>query len=259
MTTPPVRASAARVGCTIIIAVFVLFVLVVMPEPVTLVPWTILSGWIVVIGDVIPRMTWNWEMVTTGMVCLVVFIIGFHWFAGWLRGHHTTGARWPWRWTFSVTAGVVLMFVAGIAVIGLVHQSIWLAKTDEPMVRYDMLRYPDMITTHIEMEARSNENDQGEIPPLTGDQVRKRLPEILSYTRSPEVRVTVLSGPRDLFTALVVDLRRTAIGRRYGICYYRWNSKGLEQVFPTEAQVGEFIADAQAGRSLADFSSQQAP
>lgn len=113
----------ARVGCFTLVVLFILFVLMVMPEPVTLVPWTILTGWIAVVGDVIPRMTWNWEMITTGAVCLALFVGGFHWLAGWLYRHNSAERVLPWRWTLSVTSGVVLLFVAGISVIGLVHQS----------------------------------------------------------------------------------------------------------------------------------------
>lgn len=254
----PSLGSWRRLGCLILIAFFVLLVLVVMPEPLTLVPWTILTGWITVVGDVIPRMTWNWEMIVTGLVCLAGFIAGFHWFAGWMYRHHSPEGRWPWRWSLSVTMSAILLFCSGIAVIGLVHQTTWLTKTNEPMVRYDMLRHPRQITRNVDMMFYyGKEKDAGFR--LTGEQVRKELPEMLHDARSPEVRVTVLSGPDDALTALVVDLRRTAIGKHHGICYYRWNGERLEMVHPTESQVAEFIADAQAGRSLERFAVKPAP
>lgn len=254
----PSLGSWRRLGCLILVAFFVLLVLVVMPEPLTLVPWTILTGWIVVMGDVIPRMTWNWEMIATGLVCLVVFVTGFHWFAGWMYRHRSPDARWPWRWSLSVTLSVILLFGAGIAVIGLVHQTTWLAKTNEPMVRYDMLRHPSQFTNRVDIMAYYGKEKDAEFR-LTGEQVRRELPQILRDARSPEAQVTVLSGPDEVLTALVIDLRRTAIGKHHGICYYRWNGERLEMAFPTEGQVSEFIADAQAGRSLERFTVKQAP
>ncbi len=250
--------SWGRLGFLILIAFFVLLVLVMMSEAMILVPWTILTGWITVVGDVIPRMTWNWEMIATWLVCLVVFVTGFHWFAGWMYRHRSPEARWPWRWSLSVTMSVILLFCAGIAVIGLVHQSTWLAKTTEPMVRYDMLRHPGQITRHVDMMFYyGKEKDAGFR--LTGEQIRRELPQMLRDARSPELRVTVLSGPDDVLTALVIDLRRTAIGKRHGIQYYRWNGERLEMASPTENQVAEFIADAQAGRSLEQFTVKPTP
>lgn len=263
MTPSPAKPSRGGLGCLLLVVVFVLLVLVVMPEQVTLVPWTILTGWIIVVGDVIPRMTWNWEMIATGLVCLVVFVAGFHWLASWMYRHRSADARWPWRWTLSVTLSVILLFGAGIAVIGLVHQTTWLAKTPEPMVRYDMLRHPDQILSGVRWLTLKDQEEPAGMR-LTGERVRRELPDILVGGRSPEVQVTVLSDYKDLFAALVIDLRRTAIGRRYGsrhygICYYRWSGKDLEQVFLTESQVAEFIADAQAGRSLERFTVKPAP
>jgi len=85
------------------------------------------------------------------------------------------------------------------------------------------------------------------------------LLQALYDARSPEVRVTVLSGPDDVFSALVVDMRRTAAGRRNGVYYYRWTGERLELAFPSEDQVSEFMSDAQHGRSLERFVVKPAP
>src|SRR5205085_4286528 len=42
--------------------------------------------------------------------------------------------RWPWRRTLLLVGLVVLMFVSGIAVTGMVHQTGWLVRSPEPLL-----------------------------------------------------------------------------------------------------------------------------
>src|SRR5207244_1324327 len=42
--------------------------------------------------------------------------------------------RWPWRRTLLLVGLVVLMFVSGIAVTGMVHQTGWLVRSQEPLL-----------------------------------------------------------------------------------------------------------------------------
>src|SRR5262249_42501610 len=44
--------------------------------------------------------------------------------------------RWPPRWTATILAAVVLAFVAGIASIGITHQTAWLLTSPEPLFEW---------------------------------------------------------------------------------------------------------------------------
>jgi hypothetical protein len=99
-------------------------------------------GWIPYIYGIFSRITVNWEGVATAAACLVGLAVGLHYFCGWLHGKIATmrspevavHPHWRPRWTFALLAGVVLMFLAGIAAVGLTHQTIWLATSHHAFV-----------------------------------------------------------------------------------------------------------------------------
>ena len=41
-------------------------------------PFILAFGWVRFLLDVGPRLTWNWELIITGVACLAVVVIGFH-------------------------------------------------------------------------------------------------------------------------------------------------------------------------------------
>ncbi len=102
----------------------------------------VVLGWIWYLARTYPAVRVAPEGVATAAVCLVLFIVGSHLFLGWLymgvrtRAGTTApgGERWKWRWTCSLTALIVLMFVAGMSVVGMTHQLGWLLSSKEPLV-----------------------------------------------------------------------------------------------------------------------------
>jgi hypothetical protein len=92
-------------------------------------------GWAYFLVRVLPDITLNWTGVLTTVLCLGLLIPGVHYFGNWIftkvqeKRHVEPMRSWPWRWTISSLAVVVLMFTAGIAMVGIVHQSIWLASS----------------------------------------------------------------------------------------------------------------------------------
>jgi prepilin-type processing-associated H-X9-DG protein len=93
-------------------------------------------GWIFYLGRVLPEVYISPAGAATLVVCLVGVSFGSHAFLWWLvraiRGPEST----PWRakWTAQLVAGILLMFVAGIAMTGVVHQTGWLITSPEPWV-----------------------------------------------------------------------------------------------------------------------------
>lgn len=70
----------------------------------------------------------------TGVICLAALSLGLHRLLGWLWKARlkATLSTWRLRWTMTILAMVVLMFVAGISVVGIVHQTIWIVTSPEP-------------------------------------------------------------------------------------------------------------------------------
>ncbi len=92
-------------------------------------PRALTFGWVSVLLGVLPRVRVDWVSVAVGAAALVLFGAGAHF----------AGRRWaaprPWkvRWTLAAIAGVFLLFAAGVALVGLTHQVVWLATSDRPL------------------------------------------------------------------------------------------------------------------------------
>jgi prepilin-type processing-associated H-X9-DG protein len=98
-------------------------------------------GWVLYLVRVVPQITVNWNGVLTAAICLVALPLGLHRFLQWfyvqnskLAENARTDRVWPLRWTVSFLGVVVLMFVAGIAVVGAIHQTAWLVTSPEPLL-----------------------------------------------------------------------------------------------------------------------------
>ncbi len=99
----------------------------------------IAAGWAFFLARVVPQVTVSPTGVLTGMLGLAGFATGLHLFLRWLCGaaaHNpdTPPRRWRLRWTFQLTGLVVVMFAAGIATVGVLHQIGWLVTSPEPLI-----------------------------------------------------------------------------------------------------------------------------
>jgi hypothetical protein len=89
---------------------------------------TLLTGWAPFLVRVLPRVTIDWRTVGVGAAAVVLFAAGAHWLA--------RSARKDWRvaWSLAAVGAVVVLFAAGICLIGVVHQTGWLLTSPEPAV-----------------------------------------------------------------------------------------------------------------------------
>jgi hypothetical protein len=93
-------------------------------------------GWMFYLYRVIPQVVVSESGVLTAAFCLGALAVGLHWFLRWFAVQ--SGSRsWPPRRTGVLLALIVLMFVAGIAVVGIGHQTAWLLTSPEPIVKGD--------------------------------------------------------------------------------------------------------------------------
>lgn len=122
----PRRRSWLR---TLLITVGILFLLVVLTGDVYVIeiPLKLLFGWYGFMQMNLAALQPNWILIGEGMVCVVVLGVGGHYFCRWLWGQMAGSAMgWQPRWTVAGLAGVLLLFVTGIAIIGITHQTAWL-------------------------------------------------------------------------------------------------------------------------------------
>jgi Protein of unknown function (DUF1559) len=97
------------------------------------------AGWALYLYRVVPEMSVSWSGIATAIVCLVLLAVGLHRFLRWLYTARpsvagTPAREWPRRWTATILGVVVLMFVAGIAAVGVTHQTAWLMTSPEPII-----------------------------------------------------------------------------------------------------------------------------
>lgn len=121
-----------RMGLFILVVTMITLVsaLVFIPEPTV----ALLFGWMAYLYRVLPDVETRWDGVLIFLTGLLLFTLVFHRLSNWLRREMTDETkRWSWRSTFLVVAGVMLMFIAGTAMVGITHQAAWLASEPEPL------------------------------------------------------------------------------------------------------------------------------
>lgn len=104
-------------------------------------------GWVPFLNRVAPQIKVRWDLVLSTLAYATVLVVGSHLFLRWLLREMwkpgsggdslpaTDHRRWRWRWTLGGFAILFLMFAAGIASVGIAHQSTWLARSPEPFYR----------------------------------------------------------------------------------------------------------------------------
>lgn len=97
-------------------------------------PFIVLFGWIPFLWRVLGEVRPDGPSVLVGVLALLLFAVGVHWLGRSWRGAANPAGKWRVRWTAAVVSGVILLFSAGISVIGMTHQIAWLATSEQPMV-----------------------------------------------------------------------------------------------------------------------------
>jgi len=82
----------------------------------------LLLGWLYFPLRVVPRITVDPPAALIGLASLIAFILLLHLSMRWLRA----GSAWSWRSTAALAALVIILFAAGTAMVGALHQSVWL-------------------------------------------------------------------------------------------------------------------------------------
>jgi hypothetical protein len=85
---------------------------------------------------VVPLVEFDWPTIGTALVAVLIFTVGLHAFLRWLTASLASPIAIAWRprWTIFLVAIALLLFVAGTAFVGVVHQVTWLAQSPVPFV-----------------------------------------------------------------------------------------------------------------------------
>lgn len=93
----------------------------------------LLLGWIYFPLRTLPRMTADWPSLAVGAVGLVLFVGLLHFTLSWFaaKGNFAGHQGWRWRSSLVIAGMLLLMFLAGISLVGATHQLIWM-QTGRP-------------------------------------------------------------------------------------------------------------------------------
>ena len=90
---------------------------------------TILFGWLAFPFRAVPEMTFEPAALAVGAGCLAWFAVFVHLLSRWLYREkvakpygYPPALRWRFAWSAAIVGLVVFLFVAGIALIGIVHE-----------------------------------------------------------------------------------------------------------------------------------------
>ncbi len=97
-------------------------------------------GWVGFLKRTMPRISWNWDLIVTGLLCCIVVLMLAHFLlrslaAPILKASSATGgdARpWRWRWTWCGVSALGVLFLVGMCAGGIVHQIAWIRSSPEP-------------------------------------------------------------------------------------------------------------------------------
>ena len=155
-STTTLRPAGGRAARVVVWTVVVLLLLVGLTCVGIWIPgldilFFLLVGWGFFLGRVGPQLEVRWDLVASVAVYVAALVVGSHLFLGWLYRESgrrdrvppvptdpaalPAARRWKWRWTLAGFALIGLMFAAGTATIGVVHQVSWLARSPEPIYR----------------------------------------------------------------------------------------------------------------------------
>lgn len=99
-------------------------------------PAILAFGWVRYLGRVLPLVNPDPWAVGTAVVCLAAFTLGTHAFLKWLyAATFPEPRRWERRWTGLLVGLIVLTFTAGIAFVGIIHQTAWIVRSPEPLLK----------------------------------------------------------------------------------------------------------------------------
>jgi hypothetical protein len=154
------------------------------------VPLRLAFGWIAFLRRALPQIDWHLPAIATGLIALGGFVVGAQLLARqlWRQRAAAVGA-WRWRWTLGGSAMLLLLFAAGTAMVGIVHQTIWVATSDQPFLEAEGFgggRQRAQLHATLEVLQREHGADAAAL---------RRALAAVGELRALELRLAVPAGP----------------------------------------------------------------
>jgi hypothetical protein len=158
--------SMASGGAIAVLAIVVVFLIGMSGAGFIIeVPFYLAFGWIFFLKDNLTRMNFGWEMIASSVIGWTFCLWLTHAFCQWVARQKNV-APWRFRQTLRLNILVFLFFAASCALVGCVHQSIWLLTNPVVVARaggmQKMLDMSNMEQIHHLL--LNYENDHGTFP-----------------------------------------------------------------------------------------------
>lgn len=133
---PPLPNRRVAIGCLCFLVIPFLFFLGLVGAISSLEPPLILAfGWIAFLGRTLPKISWNWDVIGMGLMCVALILFLAHRFLTWFVKNVAAASvswRWPWKWTWCGLSAVMIFFLVGMATGGIAHQIGWIITSPDP-------------------------------------------------------------------------------------------------------------------------------
>lgn len=96
-------------------------------------PWHLLTGWWDFARRSAERCRFVWTDVAFASAAIGALVLGVHFVARWLAASRPD-ASWRFLRSIKLVIATLLLFAAGIALLGIAHQSIWLIRSDSHLL-----------------------------------------------------------------------------------------------------------------------------
>jgi hypothetical protein len=105
--------------------------------------FTMVTGWLTFLFRVVPQVEVDVAAAVLGCSAFGIFVVGLHVLLRHLAASYRQDdaaaidltINWRLRWTISAASIILLIFIAGIAFVGITHQTIWLLTSPEPIMQ----------------------------------------------------------------------------------------------------------------------------
>lgn len=132
--------------CVVTAIIVVLLALIGAPFAIQFVFYTVvygLLGWSWFLARTLPEVEWDGSGLVLGLVGVLVFANLLHvvlkrWVKRSTESAEASAAiRWSWRQSASIVLGIGLLFVAGMALVGAVHEAVWCLRSEDQLMGID--------------------------------------------------------------------------------------------------------------------------
>ena len=259
--TKPLKSATIsllmRILRMVLLIIIVLFLLVLLGTGLEQLVFLVINhggfGWLHFLIRVIPAIQLNPMAIITALVCIVLLLLGAHIFFTWLARAWQVGqpdaVPWRRRWTVSLVSLVLLIFVAGTAVVGFTHQVVWLSTSPDSWTKSS--RYsPRILVDLYAYEIRDLRTSGMPLPASV-------LQHMCNKAAADEMRVVVLNDKDGLPWFVAVGGYEPSNSSWKRGAFMGWTGQGDETTPVSGSFAGDqwtaLIAEAESGRSLKKF------